>query len=183
MSSLAVRPNLLRQADPTPASGLLPTCGQLHPHADPRPHTELLGVFEDQLQLRESLHDGDHDADRSSGPASPSRSNSASLKPLQMIGVSLSARAIDGQQFGLAARLQAEAIRPAELAAPPRPPAAADSPSPDTRSNSRPDSPHSFIAVVNGAVDLAQPVLEDFAESQQDRQVDAAELQPVNQLP
>ena len=41
--------------------------------------------------------------------------NSASLKPLQMIGVSFVGHRHHGQQLRLAARFQAEAIRPAEL--------------------------------------------------------------------
>ena len=41
--------------------------------------------------------------------------NSASLKPLQMIGVSLSAMRHHREQLGLGAGLEAEAVRPAEV--------------------------------------------------------------------
>ena len=40
----------------------------------------------------------------------------------------------------------------------------------------------SVMALLKGGVDFAQPMLENVGEADQDRQVDAAQLQPVDQL-
>ena len=108
--------------------------------------------------------------------------NSASLKPLQMIGVSVVGQGDDRQQLRLAARLQAEPVAAAR-----------------TRSDllhhlpllvdlDRVDA--AILAPVavllhrrgEGGVDLPEPVLEDLGEPQQDRQVDAPHLEPVDEL-
>ena len=107
--------------------------------------------------------------------------NSASLNPLQMIGVSLSAMRDDGQQLGLRSGLEAEVVRPAEV------------------EHFLDDLPllvdldridAEVLALVRvlrdrrleGVEDVAEPLLEDVAEPDQDRQADAAQLQVVDQL-
>ena len=102
--------------------------------------------------------------------------NSASLKPLQMIGVSLSAMRDHGQQFRLAAGLQPEVVRPAELEH-------LFDHLPLLVHLDRVDAAVAALVLVlgdgglEGVVDLPQAVLEDVAEADQDRQVDAAQLQ------
>ena len=94
--------------------------------------------------------------------------NSASLKPLQMIGVSLVGHRRHGQQLGLAAGLEAEAVLRAEvqhflddLAL--------------LVHLDRVDAAVLALVLVlvdralEGAVDLAEPVLEDVGEADQDR--------------
>ena len=107
--------------------------------------------------------------------------NSASLKPLQMIGVSLSAIATTANSSGLL-------------------------PASSPKLNGLPNSQDFFdhlpllvdfdridaavVALVvvlgdapaKGCVNLAQPVLEDAGEADQDRQIDAAQLQSVDEL-
>ena len=102
--------------------------------------------------------------------------NSASLKPLQMIGVSLSAIAMTASNSGLL-----PASRP--------------------NLNGRPKSQHLFdhlpllihldridaavVALIfvlgdgrlEGAVNFAEPMLENFGEADQNRQIDAPQLQ------
>ena len=107
--------------------------------------------------------------------------NSSSLKPLQMIGVSLSASADDGQQLRLGAGLEAEVVRRAEVEH------LLDD-LPLLVDLDRVDAAVAALVLVlgdrrlEGVVDLADPVAEDVGEADQDRQLDAAELQVVDQL-
>ena len=145
-----------------------------------RPHADLLGVVEHQPQLGVLLDD------RNDVAADLLRQH----RRLDELGV-LEAVADDrrvvaghghhGQQLGLAARLEAELIRPAEL------------------HDLFDDLPllidldrinAAIIAAVlvlgdralEGGVNLAQPLLQDLGEADQDRQIDAAQLQPIDQL-
>ena len=107
--------------------------------------------------------------------------NSASLKPLQMIGVSLSAIAITASSSGLQPGLEAEVVRPAEV---------------EHFLDHLPLLVHldridaEVLAVVRvlrdrrleRVVDVAEPLPQDVAEADQDRQLDAAQLQVVDQL-
>ena len=94
--------------------------------------------------------------------------NSTSLKPLQMIGVSLVGQRGHGEQLRLAAGLEPEAVLPAEvqhlldhLAL--------------LVHLDRVDADVAALVLVlrdgalEGAVDLAEPVLEDVGEAEQDR--------------
>ena len=106
--------------------------------------------------------------------------NSASLKPLQMIGVSLLGQRRHGQQLRLAAGLEAEAVLLAEvqhflddLAL--------------LVHLDRVDAAVAALVLVlgdralEGVVNLAEAVLEDVGEADQDRRAQAAQLQPVDQ--
>ena len=96
--------------------------------------------------------------------------NSSSLKPLQMIGVSLSAMRHHGQQLRLAAGLEAEAVRPAEVEH------FLDD-LPLLVDLDRVDADVAALVLVlgdgglEGVVDLAEAVLEDVGEADQDRQL------------
>ena len=154
--------------------------GEFHPHADPRTHAELFRVFEHHVQLGKPLHD------RDDMPADLLCEH----RRLDELGI-LEAVADDGrvvvgqrdhgQQLRLAARFQPEAIRPAK---------------PQHLLHHLPllVDLHRIDAAVIAAVavllhgrrehpvDLPQAVLEDLGESQEDRQVDAANLQPIDEL-
>ena len=107
--------------------------------------------------------------------------NSASLKPLQMIGVSLSAMRHDGQQFRLRPGLEAELVRAAEVEH-----------FLDDLSLlidlDRIDAAVAALVLVlaDGAlkrrVDVGEPLLDDVGEADEHRQADAAELQPVDEF-
>ena len=106
--------------------------------------------------------------------------NSASLKPLQMIGVSFSASADDREQLRLAAGLEAEAVLAAEvqhflddLAL--------------LVHLDRIDAAVTALVLVlrDGAlerrVNLAEAVFEDVGEAEQDRRAEPAELEAIDQ--
>ena len=101
--------------------------------------------------------------------------NSASLKPLQMIGVSFSASADDRQQLRLAAGLEAEAVLASEV----------EHFLDDLALLVHLDRIDAAVAALvlvlgDGAlerrVNLAEPMLEDVGEAQQDRSAQTAEL-------
>ena len=106
--------------------------------------------------------------------------NSASLKPLQMIGVSLLGQRDHGQQLGLAAGLEAEAVLAAEVQH------FLDD-LPLLVDLDRVDAAVAALVLVlaDGAlkrrVNLAEPVLEDVGEAEQDRGAQAAQLEPIDQ--
>ena len=107
--------------------------------------------------------------------------NSASLKPLQMIGRVVVGQRDDRQQLRLRSGLEAEAVLPAEV---------------EDLLDDLPLLVHldrvdadvaAFVVVLRdrrleGAVDVAEPVAEDVAEADEDRQLDAAQLQVIDQL-
>ena len=66
-----------------------------------RPHADLLGVLQDQLELGVLLDDRDDRCGPIFWASIAISMNSASLKPLQMIGVSLSASATTASSSGL----------------------------------------------------------------------------------
>ena len=107
--------------------------------------------------------------------------NSASLKPLQMIGVSLRGHRHHGQQFRLAAGFQAELERLAEFQH-------FFDHLPLLVHLDRIDAAVVALILLLGhrrlkdAVNFAQPMLQNVGEANQDRQIDAAQLQPIDQL-
>ncbi len=107
--------------------------------------------------------------------------NSASLNPLQMIGVVVVGEGDDGQQLRLGAGFQPEVVRLAEVE--------------DFLDDlpllvdlDRVDAAVAALVLVlgdgglEGAVNLAQPMLQDVGEPDEHRKADAAELQPVDEL-
>ena len=107
--------------------------------------------------------------------------NSSSLKPLQMIGVSSVGQGQHGQQLGLGAGLEPEVERLAEVE--------------DLLDDvpllvhlDRIDAAVAALVLVladggaEGVVDLADAMPEDVGEAEQDRQLDAAGLELVDQL-
>ena len=107
--------------------------------------------------------------------------NSASLKPLQMMGVSLSAMRDHRQQLGLGAGLEAEPVRPAEVEH------FLDD-LPLLVDLDRIDAAVAALVLVlrdgrlEGGVNLAEAMSQDVGEADQHRQADAAQLQPIDQL-
>ena len=107
--------------------------------------------------------------------------NSASLKPLQMIGVSLFAMRHDGEQLRLGAGFEAEAVSPAEIEHfLDHLPLLVDLDRVDADVAAR-------VLVLGdrrlkGVVDVAEPVPQDVAEPDEQRKADAAQLQVIGQL-
>ena len=101
--------------------------------------------------------------------------NSSSLKPLQMIGVSLSASASTASSSGLEPASRPKLIRPAEVEH-------LFDDVPLLVDLDRVDAAVVALVVVlgdgrlEGLVDLAEAMLEDVGEAEQDRQVDAAQV-------
>ena len=161
-----------------PAPG--PAAGELHAHADHRPHTHALGMLDDQIELGVLL---DHRDDL----------------PPDLLGehrhldvfVIFEAVADDrrlvvgerhhGQQFRLRAGFQAEVVRPAEF----------EDFFDDLALLVDLDRINAAIValvavlldgVLKCAVNFAQAMLQDFAEADEDGQVDAAQHQLVDQF-
>ncbi len=107
--------------------------------------------------------------------------NSASLNPLQMIGVVLSAMRDDRQELGLRAGLEAEVVWLAELVD-----LFDDLPLLVDLDGVDAAVPALVLVLgdggVEGGVNVAKAVLQDVREPNQHRQADAAELEPVDQL-
>ncbi len=154
--------------------------GQLHAHPDVRPDADLLRVLEDQVQLGELLDDRDDVAAHLLGEH----------HGLDVLGV-LEAVAHDrrvvgrqrdhGEQLGLAAGFETELVRRAEV----------EDFLDDLALLVDLDRIHAAVAAVvlvlgdrrlEGVVDVGQPVLEDVAEANEERDRDAACLQVVDEL-
>ena len=107
--------------------------------------------------------------------------NSASLNPLQMIGVSLVGHRHDRQQLRLGAGLETEVVRPAEVEH-----FLDDLPLLVHLDRIDAEVPAVVLVLrdgrLKGAVDVGEPLAQDVAEPDQDRQADAAKLQVIDQL-
>ena len=166
------------------AAGRLPSAaaprGQLHAHADHRPHAHLLRVVQDQLELGVLLDDRD---DRAPDLLRQHRG----LDVLRILEpVADDRRAVGGhrhhrEQFRLGACLQPELVRPAEA---------------QDLLDYLPllvhlDRIHAGVAAgirvlrdgsLKRVVDVTEPMPEDVAEPDEHRQIDAACLQVVGEL-
>ena len=176
--SVTVRPNLERKP-PDDCQRPEPLRRQLDAHADVRAHADLLGVLEHQLELGELLDD------RDDLPAHLLRQH-RHLDELVVLEAVADDRRVVGrhrrhrEQLGLAAGLEAEAVLLAEV---------------EHFLDDLPLLVHldrvdaAVLALVlvlvdralERAVDLAEAVLEDVGEADQDRHREAAQLQPIDQ--
>ena len=153
---------------------------ELHAHADVRPHADLFGVLEDQVELGVFLDD------RDDVPADLLRQH-GQLDELGVLEAVADDRRVvvgergDGDQLGLRARFEPEVERPAEV---------------EDLFDDLPLLVHldgvdaDVLAGVfvlgdgrlKGVVNVLQPVLQDVAEANQRRQADAAKLEMIDQL-
>src|SRR5262249_53783745 len=167
------------------AGAVLPAAGaprgQLDAHADDRPHLPLLGVADQGLQLGELLDDGDDVLADLAGQDG----HLDELVVLEAVADDRRLQAVghgqDGEQLGLGAGLQAEVERLAEV----------EDLLDDVALLVDLDGVDAAVAALvaellhrrlEGVVDLADAVAEDVGEAEQDRQLDAAGLEVVEEL-
>src|SRR5262249_47824076 len=175
-----------RQAELGPEAGAIAPAagaarGQLHADADERTHLEFLGMLHNRFQLGKLLDDGD---DLLADLACQHRhldefiilETVAYDGRLQAVGLSQ-----DGKQFRLGTCFQAEIKWLAEI----------ENFLNDVALLVDLDGIHTAVfaliaklsnGVFEGLVDLAHPVAEDVGKAQQDRQLDAAGLDLIDQL-
>ena len=180
MISVTVRPNLDRKP-PDDCQRPLPRDGQLDAHADLRPHADLLRRLENQPQLGVFLDDRDDVAADLLGQ----HRHFDELGVLEAVaddGRLVVGQRHHGQQLRLGAGLEAELVRPAEVEH------FLDD-LPLLIHLDRVDAAVAALVLVlrdgglEGVVNLAEAVLEDVGEAEQDRQADAAQLQPIDRAP
>ncbi len=165
------------------AAGALPAPAaarrQLHPHADLRPHAHFLAVLENQLELGVLLDDGDDGAAHLGGQ----HHRLDVLRVLEAVaddGRVVVRHRDDRQQLRLAAGLEAEAVRRAEVEH-----FLHDLPL--LVHLDRVDAAIAPAVLVLGdcglerVVDIGEAVPEDVAEPDEQREVDAACLKVVGQ--